>query len=120
MLTVLSTFGTRPKAIKMAPVVQQLNQYSAQIRKDQSDKFPEIFQGEIDHLASMSRRLRREREISFHENNVAKPVGRSLFCAQKRPSTGLAPTPSNSPKIWDAPAGSSYLVFPPNSCYNGS
>jgi UDP-N-acetylglucosamine 2-epimerase (non-hydrolysing) len=32
LLTILSVFGTRPEAIKMAPVVQQLNQYPAQIR----------------------------------------------------------------------------------------
>src|SRR5262245_16812377 len=32
MLTVLSIFGTRPEAIKMAPVVQQLRQYPKQIR----------------------------------------------------------------------------------------
>ena len=32
MLTVLSVFGTRPEAIKMAPVVQQLKQHSQQIR----------------------------------------------------------------------------------------
>lgn len=31
MLTVLSIFGTRPEAIKMAPVVQELNKYSPQI-----------------------------------------------------------------------------------------
>lgn len=32
MLTILSIFGTRPEAIKMAPVVQQLNRYPGQIR----------------------------------------------------------------------------------------
>jgi UDP-N-acetylglucosamine 2-epimerase (non-hydrolysing) len=32
MLTILSIFGTRPEAIKMAPVVEQLNQYPEQIR----------------------------------------------------------------------------------------
>jgi UDP-N-acetylglucosamine 2-epimerase (non-hydrolysing) len=32
MLTILSIFGTRPEAIKMAPVVQQLNKHPQQIR----------------------------------------------------------------------------------------
>ena len=32
MLTVLSIFGTRPEAIKMAPVVQQLERHADRIR----------------------------------------------------------------------------------------
>ena len=32
MLTVLSIFGTRPEAIKMAPVVRQLERHSDRIR----------------------------------------------------------------------------------------
>lgn len=34
--------------------------------KDHREKFPEAFRGEIDRLASISRRLRREREASFY------------------------------------------------------
>src|SRR5687767_1655110 len=32
MLTVLSIFGTRPEAIKMAPVVKELEKFPAQVR----------------------------------------------------------------------------------------
>jgi HEPN domain-containing protein len=34
--------------------------------KDHREKFPEAFRQEIDHIASISRRLRREREASFY------------------------------------------------------
>ncbi len=34
--------------------------------KDQREKFPDVFRKEIDRLASISRRLRREREVSFY------------------------------------------------------
>lgn len=36
------------------------------ILKDHRGKFPEAFRKEIDRLASISRRLRREREVSFY------------------------------------------------------
>lgn len=36
------------------------------ILKDQRARFPEAFRKEIDRLASISRRLRREREVSFY------------------------------------------------------
>lgn len=36
------------------------------ILKDHREKFPEAFRKEIDRLASISRRLRREREVSFY------------------------------------------------------
>lgn len=36
------------------------------ILKDHQEKFPEVFRGEIDRMASISRRLRREREVSFY------------------------------------------------------
>lgn len=36
------------------------------ILKDHREKFPELFRQEIDRIASISRRLRREREVSFY------------------------------------------------------
>lgn len=36
------------------------------ILKDHREKFPEAFRKEIDRFASISRRLRREREVSFY------------------------------------------------------
>lgn len=45
------------------------------ILKDHRTKFPESFEQEIDRLAAISRRLRREREVSFYgdEETGASP-----------------------------------------------
>lgn len=47
--------------------------------KDHFEKFPETFRDEIDRLASISRRLRREREVSFYGDEEVDAPPQRLY-----------------------------------------
>jgi len=47
--------------------------------KEQRAKFPEVFQMEIERLASISRRLRREREVSFYGDEEVGAAPQQLY-----------------------------------------
>ncbi len=51
------------------------------ILKDHRAKFPEAFRKEIDRLASISRRLRREREVSFYGDEETGTPPQRLYTA---------------------------------------
>jgi HEPN domain-containing protein len=55
------------------------------ILKDHREKFPEPFRQEIDRIASISRRLRREREVSFYgDEQIGAPPQRLYVEADAR------------------------------------
>ncbi len=47
--------------------------------KDHRQKFPEAFRGEIDRMASISRRLRHEREVSFYGDEETGAPPQQLY-----------------------------------------
>jgi HEPN domain-containing protein len=56
--------------------------------KEQRAKFPEAFRAEIERLASISRRLRREREVSFYGDEEAGAAPQQLYA---EPDARMAP-----------------------------
>jgi UDP-N-acetylglucosamine 2-epimerase (non-hydrolysing) len=64
MLTVLSIFGTRPEAIKMAPVIKELNKHSDRVRsvvcsvgqhREMLDQVLNVFQIKLAHVLNFMR-----------------------------------------------------------------